>query len=128
MKFFSRASLKSVSFNFVGFYGETLPVAVISMLITKIKTSTAKWVFQLHNVFIILPTSITMRGLVLSYKQGNYSLRRPPKLIIPKIFIDQRWATIHRFMCHQKTVKKRHHLATRFGTCMYDPYTSTQPS
>ena len=60
MKFFSRVSLKSVSFNFVGFYGETLPVAVISMLITKIKTSTAKWVFQLHNVFIILPTSITI--------------------------------------------------------------------
>merc|ERR1711952_86971 len=23
------------------------------------------------------------------------------------------------------TVKKRHHLAPRFGTCMYDPYTST---
>ena len=26
------------------------------------------------------------------------------------------------------TVKKRHHLTPRFGTCMYDPYTSTQPS
>ena len=26
-------------------------------------------------------------------KQGNYSLRRPPKLIIPQIFIEQRWAT-----------------------------------
>ena len=28
-------------------------------------------------------------------KQGNYSLRRPPKLIIPQIFIEQRWATIY---------------------------------
>ena len=27
------------------------------------------------------------------FKQGNYSLRRPPKLIIPQIFIEQRWAT-----------------------------------
>ena len=24
------------------------------------------------------------------YEQGNYSLRRPPKLIIPQIFIEQR--------------------------------------
>ena len=33
-------------------------------------------------------------------KQGNYSLRRPPKLIIPKIFTKQRWATVYRFMCN----------------------------
>ena len=31
-------------------------------------------------------------------KQGNYSQRRPPKLIIPQIFIEQRWATVYRFM------------------------------
>ena len=34
-------------------------------------------------------------------KQGNYSLRRPPKLIIPKIFTKQRWATVYRFMCNR---------------------------
>ena len=33
-------------------------------------------------------------------EQGNYSLRRPPKLIIPKIFTKQRWATVYRFMCN----------------------------
>ena len=31
-------------------------------------------------------------------KQGNYSLRRPPKLIIPQIFIEQRWATVIEFI------------------------------
>ena len=34
-------------------------------------------------------------------EQGNYSLRRPPKLIIPKIFTKQRWATVYRFMCNR---------------------------
>ena len=34
-------------------------------------------------------------------KQGNYSLRRPPKLIIPKIFTKQRWATVYGFMCNR---------------------------
>ena len=33
-------------------------------------------------------------------KQGNYSLRRPPKLVIPKAVIGQRWATVYRFMCN----------------------------
>ena len=33
-------------------------------------------------------------------KQGNYSLGRPPKLIIPKILTKQRWATVYRFMCN----------------------------
>ena len=37
-------------------------------------------------------------------EQGNYSLRRPPKLIIPQIFIEQRWATGNRFMCNIKFV------------------------
>ena len=36
-----------------------------------------------------------------SLKQGNYSLRRPPKLIIQKIFTKQRWATVYRFMCNR---------------------------
>ena len=31
-------------------------------------------------------------------KQGSYSLRRPPKLIIPQIFIEQRWATVIEFI------------------------------
>ena len=34
-------------------------------------------------------------------KQGNYSLRRPPKIIIPKIFTKQRWATVYGFMCNR---------------------------
>ena len=34
-------------------------------------------------------------GLSSVPKQGNYSLRRPPKLIIPQIFIEeQRWAIV----------------------------------
>ena len=33
-------------------------------------------------------------------EQGNYSLRRPPKLIIPKTFTKQRWATVYGFMCN----------------------------
>ena len=37
---------------------------------------------------------------IVKYKQGDYSLRRPPKLIIPKIFTKQRWATVYRFMCN----------------------------
>ena len=28
-------------------------------------------------------------------KQGNYSLRRPPKLTIPQAVIEQRWATVN---------------------------------
>ena len=42
-------------------------------------------------------------------KQGNYSLRRPPKLIIPQIFIEQRWATENRFMCNIKFVLANRH-------------------
>ena len=34
-------------------------------------------------------------------RQGNYSLRRPPKLIIQKIFNKQKWATVYRFMCNR---------------------------
>ena len=40
-------------------------------------------------------------------KQGNYSLRRPPKLIIPQIFIEQRWATVYRFMCKQICISNK---------------------
>ena len=28
-------------------------------------------------------------------EQGNYSLRRPPKLTIPQAVIEQRWATVN---------------------------------
>ena len=31
-------------------------------------------------------------------KQGNYSLRRPQKLIIPQAVIKQRWASVCRFI------------------------------
>ena len=40
-------------------------------------------------------------------KQGNYSLRRPPKLIIPQIFIEQRWATVYRFICKQICISNK---------------------
>ena len=38
-------------------------------------------------------------------KQGNYSLRRPPKLIITKNIHWPKMGYLHRFMCHQITVK-----------------------
>ena len=34
-------------------------------------------------------------------EQGNYSLRRPPKLIIPQIFIEQIWANVYGFMSNR---------------------------
>merc|ERR1712004_380885 len=40
-------------------------------------------------------------------EQGNYSLRRPPKLIIPQIFIEQRWATVYKFMCKQICISNK---------------------
>ena len=45
-------------------------------------------------------------------KQGNYSLRRPPKLIIPQIFIEQRWATVYRFMCNICISKQLYMMST----------------
>ena len=41
------------------------------------------------------------------WEQGNYSLRRPPKRIIPQIFIEQRWATVYRFMCKQICISNK---------------------
>ena len=32
---------------------------------------------------------------LMYWKQGNYSLRRPPKLTIPQAVIGQRWATVN---------------------------------
>ena len=40
-------------------------------------------------------------------EQGNYSLRRPPKLIIPQIFIEQRWTTVYRFMCKKICISNK---------------------
>ena len=40
-------------------------------------------------------------------EQGNYSLRRPPKLIIPQIFIEQRWATVYRFTCNLICIRQK---------------------
>ena len=34
----------------------------------------------------------------LAMEQGNYSLRRPPKLIIPQAVIKQSWASVCRFI------------------------------
>ena len=44
--------------------------------------------------------------LTHTHKQGNYSLRRPPKLIIQQIFIKQIWATVKRFICNQICISK----------------------
>ena len=40
-------------------------------------------------------------------EQGNYSLRRPPKLTIPEAVIGQRWATVYRFMCKQICISNK---------------------
>ena len=40
-------------------------------------------------------------SVIVHLEQGNYSLRRPPKLIIQKIFNKQKWATVYRFMCNR---------------------------
>ena len=39
--------------------------------------------------------------LSLPKEQDTYSLRRPPKLIIPQAVIEQRWASVCRFMFNQ---------------------------
>ena len=44
------------------------------------------------------PETIKVLGNLSNRKQGNYSLRRPPKLIIPQIFTEQRWATVIEFI------------------------------
>ena len=49
---------------------------------------------MLDQPSIDLPTLHLSREL----EQGNYSLRRPPKLTIPHMFIEQKWATVYRFM------------------------------
>ena len=44
-------------------------------------------------------------------KQGNYSLRRPPKLIIPQAVIGQKWATVCGFMFNQTCTSKQSYTA-----------------
>ena len=59
-------------------------------------------------------------------KQGNYSLRRPPKLIINKNIHWPKMGYLQSTHIHvsSNNCQKRHQFAPRFGTCMYDPYTS----
>ena len=59
-------------------------------------------------------------------EQGNYSLRRPPKLIINKNIHWPKMGYLQSTHIHvsSNNCQKRHQFAPRFGTCMYDPYTS----
>ena len=59
-------------------------------------------------------------------QQGNYSLRRPPKLIINKNIHWPKMGYLQSTHIHvsSNNCQKRHQFAPRFGTCMYDPYTS----
>ena len=41
------------------------------------------------------------------YKQGNYSLRRPPKLVIPQAVIGQRWATVYSNLYKQTVIHSK---------------------
>ena len=52
-------------------------------------------------IFFVVITSpfslffVIHRVIWIGQKQGNYSLRRPPKLTIPQAVIGQRWATVN---------------------------------
>merc|ERR1712209_256942 len=61
-------------------------------------------IFPLINIQTRENKGIIIRIYV---KQGNYSLRRPPKLIIPQIFIEQRWTTVYRFMCKKNCISNK---------------------
>ena len=54
--------------------------------------------FPLYEFFVDEGNANNEHKVTLNKKQGNYPLRRPPKLIIPKIFTKQRWATVYGFM------------------------------
>ena len=41
------------------------------------------------------------------FKQGNYSLRRPPKLVIPQAVIGQRWATVYSNLYKQTVIHSK---------------------
>ena len=40
-------------------------------------------------------------------QQGNYSLRRPPKLTIPQAVIGQRWATVNSNLYKQTVIHSK---------------------
>ena len=96
----------------------------------------------------ILPILRCLWGKLVkgSIKQGNYSLRRHPKLTIPQAVIGQRWATVNSSVTilhpdlppmyvwpiyqhshhHKSNRQKAWPLCTQiWDLCMYDPYTST---
>ena len=41
------------------------------------------------------------------HKQGNYSLRRPPKLVIPQAVLGQRWATVYSNLYKQTVIHSK---------------------
>ena len=62
----------------------------------------SEFTFSLY--FYVIVTILHWRDPQICIRlQGNYSLKRPPPpmLIIPQIFIEQRWATVYRFMCNR---------------------------
>ena len=88
-------------------------------------TEALKLICEIYNKTIILLTDLQSRGYwkqwnentnaknksaktyLQNIQQGNYSLRRPPKLIIPQIFIEQRRATVYSFMCKQICISNK---------------------
>ena len=44
---------------------------------------------------------------IYTSKQGNYSLRRPPKLVIPQAVIGQRWATVYSNLYKQTVIHSK---------------------
>ena len=47
------------------------------------------------QIILSINTFPSHQGFKWINKQGNYSLRRPPKLTIPQAVIGQRWATVN---------------------------------
>merc|ERR1711873_80760 len=79
-----------------------------------------------HQLAPRFGTSVCMTHIpALNHHKSNCQKASPPRPQIWHLYVRPiyKHSTIIRV-----TVKKRHHLTPRFGTCIYDPYTSTQPS
>ena len=74
------------------------------ILIIVLLDGAAETIFVSHGAIGI---SAGPYGAQKPLEQGNYSLRRPPKLIIPQIFIEQRRATVYSFMCKQICISNK---------------------
>ena len=75
------------------------------------KVPISKWRDKSPTLVWTLKRTCSSRSWALTWEkkvqQGNYSLRRPPKLILPQIFIEQRWATVYSFMCKQICISNK---------------------